>query len=151
MLITENNDKSYSRFYCSEQTFIKKKLFQTHDEKMSSYSLYIACFECHTVEQLYEKLESVAKTHLKLNKIPFPIEYLEQEYRHEVGEFLYKCLKLYQNDNSDESAKELIRFLKKNSPKEIQGNQFVKTKIKVSRFQFLKYIIILFIIDQWVL
>ncbi len=89
---------------------------------MSSYPRYIACFECHTVEQLYEKLESVAKNHLKLNKIPFPIEYLEQEYRREVEEFLYKCSKLYRNDNSDESAKELIRFLKKNPPKENYQN-----------------------------
>ena len=65
----------------------------------------------------YKKLKTIATNVLELSEMPFPIEYLGQDYKPEVGEFLNKCLKIYFNNNSDKSAQELIRFLKKNPPK----------------------------------
>ncbi len=84
---------------------------------MSSYLSYLSSFDCQTNEELYEKLRTLATNFLELSEMPFPIEYLGQDYKPEVGEFLIKCQKIYFNINSDKSVQELIRFLKENPPK----------------------------------
>ena len=87
---------------------------------------WISEFECNSHQQLYIKLQIIAKYKLGLDGIPFSFSDLEHppsvDAIKEILEFVDKCRRAVNGDNSGDAAIKLIKYLKDNPPEESYEN-----------------------------
>ena len=98
---------------------------------MNPYEVYLRAFGCTSFQELYSKLEIIAKNIMGLDGVPFSLSALEHPFGnelHEVPAFLCKCDKILRGDNSDDDAIKLVKYLKDNPPEESYENPKLSDK-----------------------
>ena len=94
---------------------------------MNVYSDFLNRFDCNTYDELYSKVETIARNTMGLDTMPFSLVELKfaQYARSDITFFLLQCYKKYTNDNSDQKIKILVKQIMKHPPKESYENPVV--------------------------
>ena len=90
------------------------------------FNHWLDTFQCNTSQELYIKLQVIAKYKLGLDGVPFSLLALEHppdvNAKSNISDFMYKCIKAASGDKSEADAIKLIKFLKVNHPGESYEN-----------------------------
>ena len=94
---------------------------------MNCFEPLLRVWSCSSFQELYFKLNSVAKNRMGLDGVPFPLSALEHPPSNivacsEITAFVMKCTKTVAGNNSDDDAIKLIKYLKDNPPEENYEN-----------------------------
>ena len=94
----------------------------TTDVSMNPYQIWLFRTNSGSYQQLYKRIEIIAKYMMGLDEVPFSLSDLEHPPENiqcgEVNSFILQCLKVVAGDKSDAEAIKLIKFLKDNHPRE---------------------------------
>ena len=87
---------------------------------------WLRFFQCSSCQELYIKLQVIAKYKLGLDRVPFSLLDLAHppgdNVIKEINAFVHQCTKASRGDNSDDDAIKLIEYLKDNPPEESYKN-----------------------------